>query len=114
MTLQFGRMAVGGGKLYFDGLDSTISSVPLPNGALKPDTFSDTKSVVSGMVADEEQLYWTDYNRGAVVRCPHSGCKEPEVIAAGQVAPHAIVQDAVSIYWASNDVDGAPIQRLAK
>ena len=113
LTGQMGNVAVGGGKIYFDGVDNTISSVPLPNGALKPTKVADG-SVVGGMVADTQALYWSDYASGAIARCPHSGCVTPEVVALGQTHPLRLTQDATSIYWISNYDDGAPIRRLAK
>ena len=112
-TAQFGQLAAAPGKLYFD-TNSVISTVPLPNGALKPAKFAETSSVVGGMVADDDALYWSDYRSGVIATCPHSGCVVPKVIVPGQTAPLDMAQDSVSIYWISDYQNGAPIRRLAK
>jgi hypothetical protein len=109
-TSDLGSIAVGNGKLYFSS-PPTIFVTPLPNGSLSPVKFADVSA--RSMVADEHAVYWTADAKGLVLRCPHSGCASPETLAAGQLNPGPLAQDARSIYWAGIGGIG-PILRLAK
>ena len=121
-------LAVGGNALYFTGniqvvqnpvtYSTAILRAPLPNGLATGSLpkFVDINNV-SGMVADDQYLYFTQYgNPGNVSRCAHAGCPTPEVIAPGVPGPENMTQDTGSIYWTTSVLGATTgsIQRLAK
>jgi len=118
LSAQINYLASGGGWLYFANETSEhLQRIPLPYGAAAPSNVAN--SSVTGTVADQRFIYWSDCTKGVINRCPHTGCQEPEVVAVGQTCPRLAAQDADSIYWINNGGTGAtiesyPVQRLAK
>ena len=111
LTLEMDSVAVGGGKLYF-ATPQQVLSIPLPNGALSPTQVAAGRA--GTLVADDQAVNWTDNLHNEVLRCPHSGCDSPEVVAATQAAPGALTQDSNSIYWTSPGGATAAVLRLTK
>ena len=63
-----------------------------------------------GLAMTDTDLYWTMYepgwaDGGQVFKCPLTGCVEtgPQLLAKGTQPSSAIVADATSVYWLSND-----------
>lgn len=78
---------------------------PLPDGG---------PSIWSGLAADDQYVYWTDIDAGAVFRAPWDG-GAPEAIATAQEIPVGVAVDSSSLYWSAFGADGGGrLLKLAK
>lgn len=118
LNAELNYLAAAGGWLYFSSYPSQqLQRIPLPYGAATPSTIAD--GLVTGTMADDHAIYWSDCEKGVINRCPHAGCQKPDTIVVGQTCPRLLAQDAASIYWLNSGnlgatVESYPIQRLAK
>jgi hypothetical protein len=63
-----------------------------------------------GLAVDAENVYWADFNGGAVAKVPLDG-GTPVTIASSLKGPQSIAVDSSYVYWTSNsgDVMRAPL-----
>lgn len=69
---------------------------------------------LGGLALNDTHVYWTSgandsAQTGTVLRCPKSGCKEPERIASPGGFVSSLVLDATSVYWYNWAVDSSSI-----
>jgi hypothetical protein len=121
-------MTVNGDNLYWaaevpgaeGGTMVQISKCSV-EGCMDPDgggpvTLAVEIGAAQGLVADDANVYWTNFDLGRVVRCGVDGCGgTPTVLADRQSQPCRLTMDAENIYWATCGNDGyGAVYSLAK
>jgi hypothetical protein len=128
------RIAVGPGQLgwleadfyqtpqsHYD--DAGIWIMPLDGGASRQvaslawqnyTTSTGGLGLTGGLASDEDALYWTDMDAGAVFRLPWAG-GAVEAVVSGQALPVGLTTDETSLYWSTFGSDGGgTVMKLAR
>jgi len=93
-------LTVDATRVFFcDG--ANIRSVPKGGGA----TTVLASGTCSRIAQDANNIYWTDYGAGTVLRLPKTG-GSPATLASGSNSPAGIATDGVNVYWSEESWPG--------
>jgi hypothetical protein len=87
--------------------NGAVMRVPI-GGGTPPTFFAKNQNQANDIAIDGENVYWTVYGSGTVLRQSLAG-GPPLTLASGQTQPQEIALDANNIYWTSS-VDGTVMQ----
>jgi hypothetical protein len=111
-------VTIAGSEVFFVELGVGPRAMSLDGGTVR--RISDTSTQTQRLTVSDGVVYFNDSvsgNDGRIFGCAAAGCGDAgALIASGQLVPHALAADAVSIYWTNlgeNDA-GAAVMRVAK
>lgn len=113
------NLAVTADRIFWT-TDDKIQSCPKSSAPCTPATFA-TGVGINGLHLDASNVYWLD--RGALMRCPQSGCTSPELVSRCQPdigtvvgpLPYLLGGDDATLYCANfRDGTGGTVIPIAK
>ena len=100
----------------FVSTDNGISSVPSSRAGVADDTtdagpltpLNQAAPVGLGLLLSADQnLYWAEYNTGAVKFMPKGGAAVASVISTGETFPLSVAVDDTNVYWTAQGPDSS-------
>ncbi|HEY2510765.1 MAG TPA: hypothetical protein VGI39_07915 [Polyangiaceae bacterium] len=100
----------------FVSTDDGISSVPSSRAGVADDTtdagpltpLNQAAPIGLGLLlAADQNLYWAEYNTGAIKFMPKTGAAVASVVSAGETFPLAVAVDDTNVYWTASGPDSS-------